>query len=84
VITAAAPGLTYDAKADQIVAWVGGGPWGLDLTNKVWTQRSSDGAPADSTSTGTYGRFRYLPEYNVFLLVTSMDAVFFYKNTAGL
>lgn len=83
VIQAGAPGLAYDSKADQMVAWVGGGPWVLDLASKVWTQRSAVDAPASPVPTGTYGRFRYLPEYNVFALVTTTDAVYFYKNSAG-
>ena len=84
VIGAGAPGLDYDAKADQMVAWTGGAPYALDLATKVWTRKKGAGdLPPPPTDTGTYGRFRYLREYNVFVLVTSSDAVYFYKNTPG-
>lgn len=83
VISKGAPGLDYDARADQMVAWVGGGPHVLDLATKAWTRKSGADAPTAPTGTGTYGRWRYLPEYNVFVLVTTPDAVYFYKNTAG-
>ena len=84
VIGAKAPGLDYDVKADALVAWTGGAPYVLDLTTKTWTRKSGAGdLPPGPTGTGTYGRFRYLREYNVFLLVTSSDAVYFYKHTAG-
>lgn len=84
VIKATAPGLDYDAKADQLVAWAGGAPYVLDLATKVWTRRKGAGdLPPAPIATGTFGRFRYLREYNVFALVTSSDAIYFYKNTPG-
>jgi hypothetical protein len=83
VLSVAAPGLDYDSKADQMVAWVGGAPYVLDLSTKVWTRKSGVGAPGMPASTGTYGRLRYIPRYNVFILVNGGDEVFFYKNSAG-
>lgn len=83
VIKKESPGFDYDSRADQMVAWVGGGPYVLNLTTRGWSRKSGTGAPLTPIGTGTFGRWRYLREYNVFILVTSMDEVYFYKNTAG-
>jgi len=81
----------YDTKADCIVAWNGGGPYVLDMNTKTWTRKNGTGCPANPSpangggSTGTYGRFRYVPEENVFILANSTsENVYFYKHTAGL
>lgn len=77
-------GAAYDSKADRLVAWVGGGPWALDLSTKVWTRMSSTGAPAAPQQNGTFGRFRYVADDNVFLLVNDVDDdVYAYKLTSG-
>ncbi len=82
VVGAAAPGADYDPVADDIVAWVGAGVWVLDLESKEWTRGASDGAPAEPAEHGTFGRFRYIPRTNVFVLVNSIDEdVWFYKHT---
>lgn len=79
-----APGADYDPKADAIVAWSGGPARALDMTSKVWSTKSSTGAPPMPVAQGTYGRFRYIAKYNVFVLVNAPDQdVFFYKHTAG-
>ena len=40
--------------------------------------------PTSETSGGTYGRWRYVDAYNVFILVNSVDEnVYFYKHTPG-
>ncbi|GAC1394824.1 MAG: hypothetical protein NVSMB47_04740 [Polyangiales bacterium] len=85
VITATAPGVDYEPHADALVAWIGGGPRVLDLASKTWTTKSSTGAPPTPVGNGTYGRWRYIAKYNVFVLVNHADQnVFFYKLTAGL
>lgn len=79
-----APGADHDPTADAIVAWAGGSAWALDLATKQWTQKSGAGAPAAQVENGTYGRFRYLSRYNVFILVNKPDEnVYFYKHTGG-
>lgn len=83
-----APGVDYDPTTDSFVAWPNWGPpYILDLATKVWTKGSAVGAPPitrASNSGGTYGRWRYLAMYNVFVLVNSVDQnVFFYKHSAG-
>lgn len=81
---AQAPGVDYDSKADQLVAWKGGAPWALDLGTRTWSRRGGAGAPSLPQRTGTYGRWRYLPRYNVFILINDVnDDVYFFKNTAG-
>jgi len=85
VFDAPAPGFAYDSAADAFVAWPNAGaPWILDLTSLRWSMGSAEGAPTSHASGGTYGRWRYLPEYNVFILVNAVDEnVWFYKHTAG-
>ncbi len=80
-----APGFDYDSATDAIVAWPNqGAPYALNLQTRVWTEGSPDGAPTSRNSGGTYGRWRYVAAYNVFVLVNSVDEnVYFYKHTAG-
>lgn len=82
VYDANAPGFDYDVRADAFVAWPNeGAPRILDLTTRTWTLGSAEGAPTSTTSGGTYGRFRYVEAYDVFVLVTSVDEnVRFYKH----
>ncbi|MDI1474999.1 hypothetical protein [Polyangium sp. y55x31] len=80
----AGPGADYDPVADAIVAWGGGPARVLDLNTKAWSTKSGTGAPATPVEKGTYGRFRYIAQYNVFVLVNGPDQnVYFYKHTAG-
>jgi hypothetical protein len=81
---ASAPGIDYDSAADDLVAWPNrGAPYALDLETKVWTIGNADGAPG-SDNRGTFGRWRYIDAYNVFILINSVDEnVYFYKHTSG-
>jgi hypothetical protein len=84
VVTAPAPGADYDTAADDIVAWVGGAPWILDLDTRRWTRSRAAGGPGDPSARGTYGRFRYIPRVNAFILVNgSAENVWFYKHSDG-
>ncbi len=84
VLTAPAPGADYDTAADDIVAWVGGAPWILDLQSKHWSRSSATDGPSEPSERGTYGRFRYIPRVNAYVLVNARDQnVWFYKHTAG-
>jgi hypothetical protein len=80
-----APGFAYDSANDAFVAWPNAGaPYVLDLETKAWAIGSADGAPTSETSGGTYGRWRYVAAFNVFILVNAIDEnVYFYKYTAG-
>jgi hypothetical protein len=81
------PGLEYDPVADKIVAWCGGGSvYTLDLDTRVWTK--VDPAPTNTVTptaknqNGTYGRFRYVPSKNVYILANrGTDNIFIYKLT---
>ncbi|MCB9654195.1 MAG: hypothetical protein H6729_08725 [Deltaproteobacteria bacterium] len=83
IYNANGPGFDYDSAADAMVAWVNeGGPYVLDLKTKIWTRMSDDDAPTHVNSGGTFGRWRYVPSLNVFILVNSVDEnVYFYKHT---
>jgi hypothetical protein len=82
-----APGLDYDIAADRLVAWCGNGDvYSLDLDKRVWTRHAASGgvAPGDPANTpgirGTFGRFRYMPEYDAFIVVNgNRQNVFLYR-----
>ena len=85
------PGVAYDPSSGQIVVWEGGARvYTLNLGANVWLEHepSNQVAPGKQASYGTYGRFRYVPSRNVFIVVNSVDEnVFFYKlneNPPGL
>jgi ferric-dicitrate binding protein FerR (iron transport regulator) len=71
-VAATNPGLDYDPVADRIVGWAGGGVWSLDPATRVWTAVSAPNAPAP-TANGIFGRWRYVPDLGVFVVVTSID-----------
>ena len=86
-----APGLVYDPQTDRLVAWGSGQDvYSLDLSTTTWTRHNatnsvSPGNPyTDSRYNGTFGRFRYVPSRNVFIVVGSIDTnVFVYKLSDG-
>ena len=85
-----APGFAYDPVNDVFVAW-NGGPLVYTLNPKtwVWTKVSPSKLnatiPTAGATTGTNGRFRYIPSKNAFIVVNSAsENVFVYKlNTAA-
>jgi hypothetical protein len=83
------PGLAYDPVADKVVGWKGGAEvYLLDMDTKQWSTKSPAATnritPTDPNGNGTYGRFRYVPSRNAFILVNSVDEmVFFYRLTPG-
>ena len=73
------PGLDYDPVADRIVGWAGGPVYSLDPDTGAWTARDAPGAPKP-TESGIYGRWRYVPSLDVFVVVTDVDEnVHFYR-----
>jgi ferric-dicitrate binding protein FerR (iron transport regulator) len=73
------PGLDYDLVRDRLTAWAGGAVHTLDPETRVWTAKEAPGAPAP-TPNGIFGRWRYVPDADVFLLVTSAgEDVHLYK-----
>ena len=69
------PGIDYDPIHDRLVLWAGGNTvYSLPAAGGSWRQDALNIGPAASqTSTGTYGRWGYIPAYNVFALVNSID-----------
>jgi len=77
------PGFDYDPVTDRFVGWGGGAPMRLDPATQTWTTGSATGA-APEGSNGIYGRWRYVPGVNAFVVVTGWDTdVHFYKASAG-
>lgn len=85
----AAPGLAYDEVSKQLVAWSGGAEvYVLNLDTFAWTKvppaPTNTVVPGPPPTTGTYGRFRYVPSKNAFIVVSSVDDdVYFYKLTSA-
>ena len=82
------PGFCYDPLLDAFVAW-GGGPevYTLDAAARSWTKHapaaSNTVLPGPPDQWGTFGRFRYVPSHNVFILCNSVrQNVFFYRLSA--
>ncbi|WP_405234348.1 hypothetical protein [Lentisalinibacter salinarum] len=78
IVNCAAPGLTYDSANDLIVGWCrNGSVYTLNLDTNRWTEHgtTSSRVPADPYEIydsppywGTYGRFQYVPDHNLFIL----------------
>jgi hypothetical protein len=76
-------GFDYDPIADRLVGWAGGAVYALNPDTKQWTAYNPPGTPVP-TKTGIFGRWRYMPSVNAFILVTSAEEdVRFYKLSAG-
>ncbi len=72
------PGVNYDPIADRIVVWDGGAVHALNMETKQWDDLAV--APQQPYPTGTYGRFRYSPFENAYVLVNdSTENVLIYK-----
>ncbi len=73
------PGLDYDPVRDRITGWAGGAVYTLDPETKAWMAHDSPGAPAP-TPNGIYGRWRYVPSVEAFIVVTAAGGdLHFYK-----
>jgi hypothetical protein len=89
VESVAKPGFEYDPVSRKFVAWIGGSSvYTLDPANWTWQRvnaaASNSVTPSAPNSTGTFGRFRYVPAYNVFVLANrTSDNVFVYRLSAG-
>lgn len=80
-----AVGLDYDPTTDRIVGWRDGPVWVLDPESREWTSYEVAGAPENGPEdNGVYGRWRYVPDVNAFVLVTRTDTdVHFFKLSDG-
>lgn len=76
-------GFDYDPVADKLAGWSDDKVFVLDPEKKEWTVNNPSGAPKPSGN-GTFGRWRYVPSVNAFVLVTGINSnVHFYKLSAG-
>lgn len=79
------PGFVYDPTIDRFVAWSGGpNVYVLNLDKRVWTRQApaetNKFKPPGAASRGTFGRFRYIPSRNAYIVVNSIyENVFVYK-----
>lgn len=79
------PGLTFDTKLERVVYWGGGDTlWSLDFAQNTWVQHApaADNSviPTAPNSNGTYGRFRYAPNLDVYVLVNdATENVFLFR-----
>jgi hypothetical protein len=80
-----APGFDFDSQAQVFVAWQGGTDvYVLDPSSWRWTRRAAAhdnrADPGPPLSTGTYGRFRYVPGRDLFVLMNGVKrSVFVYR-----
>ncbi len=76
------PGVNYDPILDRIVIWHGGAVQALNMDTKEWTAMAV--APQKPYPVGTYGRFRYSPKQNAYVVANDgRRNVLIYKATAG-
>jgi len=76
------PGFVYADRIDRFAAWSGGRTvWLLDPSTDTWKRIEGTGDdPGAAQKNGTFGRWRYSPGRNVFVLVNSTTAnVFVFK-----
>ena len=89
IVNPKSPGFEYDSIIDKFVAWSGGADvYTLDPDTWKWTRLTPTDTntviPTDATLSGTYGRFRYIPSKNAFVVVNSVNEnVYIYKLSSG-
>ena len=79
-----APGFTYDSRRDRFVGWLGSTKELFFLAKGTWawttTTPASGDTPVAAAGNGIFGRFQYVPEYDVFVLATTTNGpAFIYK-----
>ncbi len=85
IFNATSPGFVYDPVSDRFVGWSGGSDvFTLNMDTLMWSKlplaAGNSTTPTAASSDGTYGRFRYIPSKNAFVVVNGIDEnVFFYK-----
>lgn len=86
-----APGVAFDPSLHRFVTWHGGATlYSLDRAAGRWEAHVGAGTPPgpriedDSGSRYTFGRFRFVPSRNVYVLVNTADQnVFVYRMAEG-
>jgi hypothetical protein len=83
------PGFVWDPIIKKVVAWNGGADvFILDAETHVWAKKAPSATnkviPTAPAKQGTYGRFRYSPKSNVFVVVNNIgENVFIYRLAAA-
>ena len=82
--SAYAPGFDFNLKDKRFYAWAGGKDvYVLDPLDWKWTRHTAPAAspdPGPQASRGTYGRFRYVPQLDLFVVMSTIDRnVFVYR-----
>lgn len=76
-------GLAYHPGSERIVAWNGGSDvYTLDVNTLVWKRIATSGSvtPGPAVTAGTFGRFRYMPSFDLFIIYNYVDSnVFVYR-----
>jgi len=69
------PGFIFHPSAGLFVGWDGGRDvYTFDLADNRWQRIACSGAnPGSTPGTGTYGRFRYIPSKNAFVVVNGVE-----------
>lgn len=78
IVSSSYPGLDYDPVTDRIVAWNGGTTaYALNPDTNVWNSFTYAATLPDNLKACgyrcTFGRWRYAPFYNVFVLLNAVD-----------
>jgi hypothetical protein len=79
------PAVDYDPVLDRFVCWNGGTDvFMLNLETFEWQKvpaaAGNKATPAAPCRNGTYGRWRYIPSMNAYIVVSGIDQnVFFYR-----
>jgi hypothetical protein len=85
ILERSSPGFCFDPVLNTFVAWNSGADvYTLDVATKVWTRHAPAATnavvPGKPDQWGTFGRFRYVPSHNVFILCNSVSQnIFFYR-----
>jgi hypothetical protein len=88
VINELNPGVQWDPVLKRIVVWADGpNLYSLDRTTNVWQKHTpaptNTVVPSPPAERGTFGRFRYMPRFNAYIVANSISTnVFVYKLTA--
>ncbi|MBK6552342.1 MAG: hypothetical protein IPP18_17290 [Rhodocyclaceae bacterium] len=85
IVAATNPGFEYDPIIDKFVGWNGGADiFTLDPETWQWQRlppaASNRTRPTPAAKNGTFGRFRYVPSRNVYVVVNSVrENVYIYR-----
>jgi hypothetical protein len=89
IVNGQAPGFVFDNAIGKYVGWRGGANvYTLDPDTLVWSTiapaATNSVVPTNPPDQGTYGRFQYSPNRNVFVAVNSIDQdVYIYRLSEG-